>query len=855
MAVAYDTAVDAIELGGDGVLSLSITATGSDRAAFVGSAHSHSSSSINGATTFGGGATTELWDYQCDASALGDNKNRTAGYSYVAPPTTSTTVTNTLDSAPAYWQVIGCITLTGVDQVTPCGTAVTAEGASNTPSVTVTDAVSGDMVVDCLSTIYESSGVSETAGANQTSRCSERPDAQDCWGMSSQAGADGGVMSWTLGSSFSPYWGLGAVAFKQVVASQYAYPTTDTTRDNWEEDDGTTTTIYDQIDETTADDADYIRTQTAPSSDVYVTKFGSLTDPSSSANHTLSLRYGKDSAAGDNIGLVAQLRQGYASEASLGTLIATALNNTNIGSGWTQADYTLSGAEADTISNYGDLYLRLVGNQEVVGYSTTPPTYRGAGGTGIQSGTTSATITAVTSNAENDVLLIVLESSDSSTAAGTPNTPSGWTKIFERTEGGGATNVTTLTIFARLAPAGGSGNVTVDGVGDHCGGRMFAITTGTHSVTSVATDIKVGSGTGHGTGTTDLVTGELSGLVANSRIFWCIGLSDDAADTTNASGYTNANLASITEITDQTVSTGAGGGIAVAHATCAGTTTGASGNWDHDTAVQSQSVYVAIPPVKAPRRAQVSWARFRTPQASAASINAQPGTFTLTGIAATLAAGKLFDAQPGTFNLTGIAATLAKGYSFEASPGSFALTGTAATFVRSVLLDAATGSLTLTGVAATIVAAHHIDASPGSFTLNGIDATFAKGYAFDAATGSFTLSGIDATLTAGRLFDAQPGTFTLNGVAATLLAARPFEASPGTFTLGGVAATFLADRMLNAEPGVFTFTGIAATLVPPGLFIDAQPGSFAFTGVDAGLVYSGAAAAATRLKMLTGVGL
>ena len=223
------------------------------------------------------------------------------------------------------------------------------------------------------------------------------------------------------------------------------------------------------------------------------------------------------------------------------------------------------------------------------------PTYRGAGGSANQFGTTSVTITAVTSNAENDVLLIVLESSDSSTAAGTPTTPTDWTKIFERTENSGATGVTTLTIFARLAPSGGSGNVTISGVGDHCGGRMFAVTAGTHGVTNVATDIKVGSGTGHDTGTTNLVTGVLSSLTADSLIFWCIGLTDDAADTTNASGYTNSNFASITERTDGTTTNGAGGGIAVATATCAGTTTGSTGDWDHDTAVHSQSVYVAIP--------------------------------------------------------------------------------------------------------------------------------------------------------------------------------------------------------------------------------------------------------------------
>jgi hypothetical protein len=145
--------------------------------------------------------------------------------------------------------------------------------------------------------------------------------------------------------------------------AQFARPSVDTTRDNWEEDDGTTTDIWDQIDEVASDDADYIRTVLTPTSDVYVCKLTSVEDPISSINHIVRYRYGKDAASGDQIDLTVQLRQGYVSEGTPGTLIATIGTHTNIASGWTAGSYTLSGAEADAITNYADLYLRFVANK------------------------------------------------------------------------------------------------------------------------------------------------------------------------------------------------------------------------------------------------------------------------------------------------------------------------------------------------------------------------------------------------------------------------------------------------------------------------------------------------------------
>lgn len=144
---------------------------------------------------------------------------------------------------------------------------------------------------------------------------------------------------------------------------QFARPSTDTTRDNWEEDDGTTTNIFDQIDETVADDADFIRTVLAPTNDVFVTKLTALEDPVSSTGHTVRWRYAKNAAGGAQINLTVELRQGYTNEGSQGTLIATLAAHTNISETITAGSYTLSGGEADSITDYSNLYIRYVANQ------------------------------------------------------------------------------------------------------------------------------------------------------------------------------------------------------------------------------------------------------------------------------------------------------------------------------------------------------------------------------------------------------------------------------------------------------------------------------------------------------------
>lgn len=144
--------------------------------------------------------------------------------------------------------------------------------------------------------------------------------------------------------------------------TQYARPASVLSRGTWTDQADGTTDIFQAIDEVSPSDADYVKSVLAPSSAPVVFGLSSVGDPLSSANHVLSVRYKKDPAGGPQINLTVELRQGYASEGSQGTLIATRTYN-NIADTWTTTQITLTGGEADTITDYSALALRLVATQ------------------------------------------------------------------------------------------------------------------------------------------------------------------------------------------------------------------------------------------------------------------------------------------------------------------------------------------------------------------------------------------------------------------------------------------------------------------------------------------------------------
>lgn len=137
--------------------------------------------------------------------------------------------------------------------------------------------------------------------------------------------------------------------------AQFARPNADDVRTGWTEDDGTTVAIFDQIDEASPDDLDYIKTAAPPGSNEYEAGLSSVTDPVSSTGHIMRWRRQKDASAGATINLTVRLLQGV-------TQITSQADNA-IPSAWATTSYTLSGAEADAITDYTILNMEFVAAQ------------------------------------------------------------------------------------------------------------------------------------------------------------------------------------------------------------------------------------------------------------------------------------------------------------------------------------------------------------------------------------------------------------------------------------------------------------------------------------------------------------
>lgn len=240
----------------------------------------------------------------------------------------------------------------------------------------------------------------------------------------------------------------------------------------------------------------------------------------------------------------------------------------------------------------------------------------------------------------------------------------------------------------------------------------------------------------------------------------------------------------------------------ICHASAEKATAGATGafTWAQTNGASGSWAYAIEPEPEAPE---------------AFELEAEPGSYAVTGAAAGLVAGIVMAAEVGAYAVAGAAA----GFALEQNnaPGSYAVTGAAAEFAAAYVENAAPGSYALTGAAATF--AIEATAAPGVYVLTGFEAELEFGAllgAFDinAEAGAYALTGAAAGLVAGYVLDAQPGSFSLTGFLAGLVAGYVVEAAPGVYVLTGAEAELLYEGPagaydLDAEPGVYVVTGFA----------------------------------------------
>jgi hypothetical protein len=143
---------------------------------------------------------------------------------------------------------------------------------------------------------------------------------------------------------------------------QTARPDSDLLNQGYVNQVGSSSSLFQAIDEAVASDADYIISPTPPLAAVYACGLSNVTDPVASTGHVIRYRYRKSASGGARVDYVIQLRQGYVSESNQGTLIASAIH-ADIPAVATTSTLTLSAAEANAITDYNALGFRAVFNQ------------------------------------------------------------------------------------------------------------------------------------------------------------------------------------------------------------------------------------------------------------------------------------------------------------------------------------------------------------------------------------------------------------------------------------------------------------------------------------------------------------
>jgi len=139
-------------------------------------------------------------------------------------------------------------------------------------------------------------------------------------------------------------------------------------------------------------------------------------------------------------------------------------------------------------------------------------------------------------------------------------------------------------------------------------------------------------------------------------------------------------------------------------------------------------------------------------------------------------------------------------YTLTAQPGSYSLTGISATLLKSKLITAQTGSYTYTGNTATL-----------TFVPN------TAVYTLTAQTGTYNYSGTSASISRHRNLTASSGAYNINGqqvtiTRTTLTPVYTLTALPGSYSLSGSVATILKHRSLTAQTGAYTYMGNTVTI-------------------------------------------
>lgn len=196
-------------------------------------------------------------------------------------------------------------------------------------------------------------------------------------------------------------------------------------------------------------------------------------------------------------------------------------------------------------------------------------------------------------------------------------------------------------------------------------------------------------------------------------------------------------------------------------------------------------------------------------------------------------------ADSGSYSKTGQAVGLLAGRKLAVDSGSLAITGTAAGLLRGYPLIAEAGSLILSGQDTGLIKDSRISVESGSFALSGQDVSLLKGGRISIGSGAYDITGQDAALLRGLLINIESGAYNKTGSVVDLLRGFAIAAQNGTYNLSGQIAALLKNSLIAIESGAYALTGsdVTLTYTPVGGYtLIADSGTYNLTGVAADLL-------------------
>lgn len=131
--------------------------------------------------------------------------------------------------------------------------------------------------------------------------------------------------------------------------AQYARPSGVDSWEGWE-----TNPFYDALDETSPNDSDFIQTPLSPNYPLIYLLLSPIGDPATSSGHILRFRFRKSAASSMDIGFGVQLLETDTDGPFLAEYYPVATSDS-----WVTDTYNLDAGQADSITDYANLILRI----------------------------------------------------------------------------------------------------------------------------------------------------------------------------------------------------------------------------------------------------------------------------------------------------------------------------------------------------------------------------------------------------------------------------------------------------------------------------------------------------------------